>query len=364
MTRRSRYVGLGLLLLLVLFLAVRIVPANHRRHPDLPFGQFAGYTWHGRVASVQASWTVPRILKGSSDGYAGTWIGAQARGKLEQFIQLGVNEDRLAHAGGRPSRNAYFTFWSDTTRHFQAQSLFFISPGDLVSASLALTHKRWTLAIVDTTSGAKARFSTSEDATASFNQAEWTQEDPGFPSEPAAYPSLTQPVFHRLTVNSKFPSYASLYSTWMSVNGGNLAPSPLQDDSFTLRLVTPSSAGEQYLRIVAPEDAAEDAFGAQFQHWTASTPYAQVEAATARYFSELHYYAQMLANAHWPTRVQGLVDSLVIKARTAPSRAPAVLTPSTLAAWKSAFFRQSALVSQAAHLVRRALNVPETAHVS
>src|SRR5579864_1176198 len=54
------------------------------------FGRFAGYAWRGRVASVQASWTVPRIRRVSPPGHAGTWIGAQAPGALGPFVQIGT----------------------------------------------------------------------------------------------------------------------------------------------------------------------------------------------------------------------------------------------------------------------------------
>ncbi len=108
--------------------------------PRFAFGPDAGYLWVGRVRSLAASWSVPGVASGSSLGRASTWVAAQA-----------------------PS--------------LHGQGLFEVNPGDEISASLTLNRQRWTVQIRDTTSGAKPRFSTSEDAQASFNRAEWLQEN-------------------------------------------------------------------------------------------------------------------------------------------------------------------------------------------
>src|ERR1700677_2165932 len=56
-----------------------------------PFGYFAGYTWQGDPTSISARWKVPRILAGSPDGEAATWIGVQ--GNQAPFVQIGTLEN-------------------------------------------------------------------------------------------------------------------------------------------------------------------------------------------------------------------------------------------------------------------------------
>jgi hypothetical protein len=200
-------------------------------------GAFAGYSWSGRVTSVQASWVVPRILHGSPRrGAAATWISAQAPAS-GPFIQIGTNEwDQYPTRRPRPD---YFAFWSDTKRHFLDQWLFYVSPGDTVSAVLKLANGRWILGIWDKTSGANAYFSTSEDAHGSFNDASWLQEHVvGFRWQHLAYPRLSAVEFRGLEVNGTPPAADALCPGWISEAGHTFEPSPLHADSFGLREAT------------------------------------------------------------------------------------------------------------------------------
>jgi hypothetical protein len=360
-THRSRYLALvALAALAVAFLLLAGAVFGGKRS-SWSFGPFAGYVWRGRVSSVRASWKVPRILPGSPRGVAGTWIGAEAPGIGEHgpFIQIGVNERRAGSA------NSYYAFWSDTKQHFHPQYLFHLNAGDDLSASLTLARKprrRWTLVISDTSTGKSARFSTGDEARASFNEAEWTQEDvtDGETLKPYPYPRLAKVEFRRLEVNSTAPTDADLYSTWMSVARGNLAPTPLYDDSFTLRRATVSSAGGQYLHIVTPINAANMTFGAQLARWSAKTPYAQIESASASFIAALHSGIRALASARWPARVRSLIHSLIGSARVVlgQTRPPALLTTATLVAWRSALTRAGAASSHVGQLIRRALGLP------
>jgi hypothetical protein len=115
-------------------------------------------------------------------------------------------------------------------------NLFLVNPGDLITASLRLGGGRWTVHIYDVTSGEDARFRTTEDTGASFNQAEWFQEDvtdnatqQGFP-----YPNLTPVRFRDLTVNSAQPTFSSLLASAMTVGSETLNPSPVRHNSFTV----------------------------------------------------------------------------------------------------------------------------------
>src|ERR1700689_3489949 len=93
---RHRALGFGLAAIVILFLAVKLLPApagTGRKvadgFVDAPFGAFAGYTWLGTaVESVGASFTVPRIAGGSPLSEAGTWIGVQGQGPPARFVQI------------------------------------------------------------------------------------------------------------------------------------------------------------------------------------------------------------------------------------------------------------------------------------
>jgi len=359
--RRFARVASGLLALLALAVALPLLTSSapSAASSDSPFGTFAGYVWRGHVSSLRASWTVPRILAESPHGSAGTWIGAEASGG--PFIQIGTNELTQATAHAPDAR--YVAFWSDTKQGFHPQSLFDVHSGDHLSASLTLTHDRWRLGIVDASSGAAAHFSTSDEAHASFNLAEWTQEDVrgGKARKPLPYPRLAAVGFRGLAVNSVAPSYASLYSSWMSVNGRNLAPSQLQADSFTLQPATVSSVGKQYLRIAGRENATVNAFLAQLARWNTRTSYSQVELATAKFATALRNGIKELAGARWPAHVGAMVSRLITATRVDLSQARplALISTAALAAWRSAIAHDSLAVAHAGHMIRRTLHVPE-----
>ena len=127
------------------------------------FGRMAGYVWSGRLSSVGASWSVPRMAPGFGEAHASTWIGAQATGvaKRAPFIQVGTTEDR-----GPDSRPVYAAFWTDTRRGYHPQILFHLHPGDVVSCGLTMVAGRWSVLILDRTSGQKALFQTREEGDA------------------------------------------------------------------------------------------------------------------------------------------------------------------------------------------------------
>jgi hypothetical protein len=317
------------------------------------------------VHSVGASWTVPRVDPGSSPGVAGTWIGARApsTNRGTPFIQIGVTEHALTPTAKRLPGGSYEAFWSTTGRGSHPQFLFPVDAGDDISASLTLAHGRWTLAIVDGTSGVAARLSTSAEARASFNEATWIQEDVRNQATGKlfTYPELTPVDFRELTVNTVAPAYADVYSLWMSANGRSLAPSPLQHDSFTLRQAQVSTVGEQYLRIAEREDTATQAFFAQLAQWSPSTPRSQLAAASEALLTVLRDNFETLAHSRWPARVHGPLASLIDAANVLLADLAAVRsTPATgLVAWISRFERDAAVIGDAGHTIRRALDLPE-----
>jgi Peptidase A4 family len=355
-------VGLSALAAVAVAFLVLFGVVSHEATSSASFGPMAGYVWRGHVTSLRGSWTVPRILSNST-GSASTWIGVQAPGTPRPFIQIGSTEAEGFHPGDAPEAH-YDAFWSDVRQGSHPHTLFRVNPGDDLSASLMLAHKRWTLAIVDTSSGAVARFSGSADTGAPFEEAEWTQEDvANGAGKPLPYPQLTAVGFHRLAVDSATPSSAHLSAEWMSVNGKSVAPSPLHHGSFTLQPAPAlTAAGKQYLRIIGPEDAADDAFYAQFARWTATTPYSQIASASSKFAAGLSATIQATARARWPASAQGpvrvLIDDMRVlldRLRTARSRSAA-----SVAAWRAALTRETEAdaVGDAEDAVRQILNVP------
>jgi hypothetical protein len=352
---------LAALVLVFLFIAI---PLRGRTKPlitDSPFGAYAGYVWLGPVTAIGGSWTVPRIVDPSRFGLATTWIGAQAPGSRGAFIQIGASELH-DYSRAHVVENRYWVFWSDTMRNFHPQFLFRVRPDDALSASLTLAHKRWALAIVDHTSGSNARFSTSEDANASFDEAQWTQEDATTSTgERFPYPSLTWLRFNGLAINSATPSYASLYSTWMSVNGVSLAPTPLADDAFALRRATINSAGEQYLHIGALRSTAAQTFWSELERWTAKTPYVRIASASSRFIASLRSDVRALAAARLPKSVNSMVRLLTRKLDVIIERArpPAVMSPVALTFWRASLISDAKALQYVAHILLRALGLPE-----
>jgi hypothetical protein len=333
------------------------LPDGHAAHARRSFGTFAGYVWPGHVSSVQASWSVQRML-GRSVGVASTWIGAQGP---NGFIQVGTTEAR-AHG---IHYTFYRAFWSDRAHHFHPVFLLKVHRGDRVSASLTLASGRWTVAILDRTTGQAARFSTADEAGGPFNLADWEQEDPSYTFRGkemrSPYPRLAAVRIHNLKVNMAAPEYADLDSQWMSVNGGALAPTPLLRDSFSVRSATISRLGARYLAMVAPEDAATSRFVHEASEWTAATAQAQLAANTTTFATALRHDIQTLAAARWPKRVHQLVRFLLRRSRAllVQTQSPVPSVSAERAKWLAIWAGDAAAVGHAGHAIRRALRVPE-----
>jgi peptidase A4-like protein len=366
MTRRRLLAALGAVAILLLFLVVKLVPARSGPEiaggfSDAPFGPFVGYAWIGGVHSVGASFTVPRIASGSPRGEASTWIGVQGQGPPARFVQIGDLESRFWSSQRQETVDGYGTFWSDTAHNFEPQPLFTVRAGDMLSASLTLVKGRWTLAITDDTSGKHARFSIGDEADAPFNQAEWTQEDPGLEHDHARYPQLAAPVFQELTVNSTKPSRAALLSQWMSVNHINLAPTVPRDDSFTLeRAPAISAAAAQYLRLSAAAVAAGERFETERTNWNVKTRYEQIATASSHLITAIQNGMRPLLAARWPKQIQSLLRSSghLSSAIAEDARPPTLLTPSSFTAWNAKLTEASERAGPTGAKLRLALGLP------
>jgi hypothetical protein len=357
---------LAVCVLVVLAVAVGLilsfaVPAA--RNGDVPssFGADAGYVWRGPIVSVQGSWRVPRVLKSSRSGLAATWIGALGSGAQRPFIQIGT-EELHGYSRSHTAENRYWAFWSDTVHEFHPVFLGRVKAGDAITARLVLKHERWILTLTDVTSHAPVQFSTNEEAKASFTEAEWTQEDAtGSTGSVSPYPVLSDVTFNHLGVNFARPSYASLYSTWMSVNGRNFAPTPLRHGEFTLHGATLTATGRRYLQMGARWLAAAHLFTSELEHSSRSHSHAEISSARLRFVTALGRDSRALQHSSFPASVRGMVRLLIdhFDALRAQSTPPASVTSATLARWVSAFGREANALLYIEHLIRRALGVPE-----
>jgi peptidase A4-like protein len=321
------------------------------------FGHMAGYVWSGHVRAVAASWAVPR-MSGTGEAHASTWIGAQAPGRSQHspFIQVGTVEDRGS------SRAAYGAFWTDTARGFHPQLLFHVHPGDAVSTALTLAADRWRVYIVDTTSGQRTSFATSEEAMGDFNLAEWLQENPTSTSgKVTPYPGLSPVRMRALAINGAVPRYGDVFAQWMSLPGGDLAPTPLHDGAFAITRGVLTLAGRRYLEIARPQNVSARRVDLEEVQWTQHTPPSEIERVSAAAAASERRYAGDLARARWPAAAQAPISSLVREVRLEADvfASAARHAPASLTAWQRRFAGLTPALLQLAHEVRRALHVPE-----
>jgi hypothetical protein len=349
-------------------------PGAPAKVPRRWLGAFAGYVWTGQVTSLAASWTVPPILRGSPPGRAGTWIGAEAPGGANgPFIQIGTNEERYppdSVANGRADN--YYAFWSDTAHNFHPQYVFSVQPGDSVTANLSLERGRWRLAIIDESSGSARRFTTSQETRASFNEAQWLQEDITntdtnrlFP-----YPRLATVTFARLVADQAPPSKRWLDSQWMSPKRGSYqAPTPVDDDQFTVHPAQLSAGAAQYLGIVLPVDEASYKFDDELNRWSpevlrfspSSPSQAAINVACAIEKRALQRGISALFAAQWTPSVRRLIDRLVRleRVRLADLQPLAKPQPLTIPAWRYQWLEPDDALNSAGSAIRAALHAPQ-----
>jgi hypothetical protein len=327
------------------------------------FGAFAGYVWRGPVRSVAASWRVPRVVGGPVPSLAATWIGAQGPAPAGPFIQVGTGQMLRGHRGAGSSSGSYVAFWSDSERRFHPLTLFPVNAGDEMSASLALRHGRWLVTISDASTHRDRRFSTSDDTEGAFNEAEWTEEDPSLRSTGHAgpYPRQGAVSMRRLAVNGAEPSYATVYSTWMSLVSEQLAPDPLVGDAFTLRKASVSASGARYLHAALAEDAATRSFFALLARSGTRSFAGELAAESRRFVAALARNLRALEARPWPPPARPLLDALIarVHALLRSSRAGAAIPSSGTAAWIAGWKSEAEAVARSGHRVRRALDVPE-----
>jgi hypothetical protein len=305
----ARSIGLVALTVAVTVLAgpAPSVTAAQQIFPPTGFG---GYRWFGSVNQISASWPVPDILSTGATAEASTWVGAQPQQGGYPFIQLGTLENSVSHVGG-----FYEAFWSDTAVDFHPQFFGAVSGGDTVTADMRIGKTGWTLVLADLTKH-KTYTQTIHygvgDASGSYNQAEWLQEDPAPSSQTATdlpYPQTSTVRFTDLKVDRRDPHLGLANGqVLLATNGVMLVPSAVTDDGFTF--ATPLGAARTYLLAARQLDAANSAFALALSKWSSMSKKAKLQTSTT---AERAIAANAVAfqDATWPQAAQADVHALV-----------------------------------------------------
>jgi hypothetical protein len=273
---------------------------------------------------------------------------------------VGVNEARSGTTAGAAPTNVYWAFWTDPIHHYLPITLFPVRAGDQVSATLSLARGRWTVSISDTDSHASAVFSTAEEASASFDQAEWLQEDVSSSDPTSSYPALSPISFAQVGVNGAPPSQDRLYPAWMSAGGETVAPTRPSGDSFTIRPLRPSTLELRYLDLAVPEDAAQRTFAYQVTHLPVTATSVQIGRQQETFANSLKAFISGLSITRWPAPVRGLVAELIAANRQlwTITSSPELGSAGDRAAWVESWETAAGQLSVAAQFFRSALHLP------
>lgn len=278
----------------------------------VPETGFGGYHERVEVREISARWRVPTIAPTSSPGFAATWVGAQSDRGGFPFIQLGVNEEALSAGAGHGVALSYQGFWSDTTVGFHPVRILALDPGDLVSASMAQDTAGWRLVLDDRTTGKSAARQVNYGPGASYQEAEWVQEDPTdgrVVAQDLPYPTMGDVRFSDLTVDGAQPELDLADGQTLTTSGATtiLVPSAVTHDGFTLR--PPTGAATDYLEAAASLDAAISRFSAELADWR-STGRPQRSAEERALAQAYETNAAKLLSQTWPSTAGPLMDHL------------------------------------------------------
>jgi hypothetical protein len=260
-----------------------------------PYG-FGGYQVGAHATEVGARWDVPTITPESSNGGASTWIGVQS--SANQFIQLGTTEEK------NDAVIQYEVFWSDVTVDFHPQQLLEVDAGDTIDFDMTQVPRGWRLHFDDVTEKVRETKTIPYANGASFDAAEWLQEDPtiGGLATHVEYPSIGVPSFSKMSLDNAHPKVYSDDGQVLSTQRGvNLVPTKPAHDGFTFKNAT--GAARQYLVDVFAFNSALYPF--QVDVYENRSP---TGAVLYRINSTLATLATNLKNQHWPTRLRSAVS--------------------------------------------------------
>ena len=371
--RRSRLRAVALAIAVLALVAVAVVPALAATRRDPELGSFAGEVLAaGGLHSVAGSWVVPRARAADRNGAVAVWIGAQGPGDraTAPFIQVGVDIER-----GGSGRVRDTAFWTDSERRFRPQTLMPVAAGDRVSARLVRTGGRWQVSLEDLTRHATGAIVTAEEGAASFDEAEWLQEDPSVSDDGAGhaprypYAAVTTVRFTGLGADGAAPAPAALQSTWLSLGATDLGPTPPADDAFSIvpRRLVPAAA--RYVALALPEDRAASTFAAALAPWLEGVPGARIGAAAAQLTTTLRRFARGLAGPGWgapaatagpgsAARVRAALRAAVTRFGSVVAQAPAA-APTARGAWDARYAAAALQMRVAGRALRRGLGAPD-----
>jgi len=174
---------------------------------------WSGYGLAGYFASVAGSWTVPAASPSVGPTYSSSWVGIDGLAN-RNLIQAGTESD---YVNGYAQYDAWWEILPGAER---VVAKLPVSAGDHLSASIThTTGKKWTIALVDATSGRSFTYTRSYRGLGA--SAEWIEERPQIGhtlSVLAAYGSTT---FSSLTANGANPHLTSAGAISMVGDVGN-----------------------------------------------------------------------------------------------------------------------------------------------
>jgi hypothetical protein len=127
--------------------------------------------------------------------------------------------------------------WSDTSLRFRLLPLLAVAAGDRIRLTIGIRRHRWTISIDDRTTDAQTSVSAAAEGPARLNEPMFFQENPtnSATGRRDSYPLTSHVRFSALAVNSRPLHQQRLVSARMSVKGHVLAPSSIDDNSFTVK---------------------------------------------------------------------------------------------------------------------------------
>jgi hypothetical protein len=277
----------------------------------VPFTGFGGYNWSGKVTTIGAQWSVPKIASGSDLGGAATWIGVQ-NSVNNQFVQIGIDENDF---GNGPIQ--YQAFWSDLQVGFSPKPFGEVYPGDAISVSMSRATKGWSLRFADLTRRLKGTAFVKMPSSVPFTQGEWIQEDPTDStntSQDIPYPELSTVTFRDLMVNGTTPTLNLNDGQVLVSSGGTInVPTPVVNDSFSL--TAPKGDARQYLDDEQRLDASLNQFDLELTSWK-TTSVAMKSTVATSLTKALELDTEDLVSQKWPASSKSAVSQLIQSDRT------------------------------------------------